>query len=160
MSSSGRTGATSFSRKAPKRPGANEAAALRFCRARVRSEQELRAWLERRGLEGKEVSSAVRVSQEYGLLDDATAAKLWAEHWARAGYSWAAIQERLTARGFERSRIAPLAGVHGGAADEIRARRVIRGMAPSRDIAKGVRRLAARGFDTEVIERALSAERR
>ena len=68
-----------FSRRAPKRPGATAAAAaVRFWRERVRSERELRVWLERKGLEESEVSSAIRACQKRGLLDDSAAAELWA----------------------------------------------------------------------------------
>ena len=140
------------------RSGATHAAALRFCRAGVRSQRQLREWLERKGLREREVLAAVRIAQERGLLDDAVAVKLWADHWARKGYSWAVIAARLKAKGFERSRIAALAEVHGGPADESRARRLVKSMRPSRDSARRARKLAARGFDTEVIERVLSAE--
>ena len=185
MSSSGRIGATLLSRKASRRAPlqhrrafaegiggerpfvensggvhswAIDAAALRFCRAGIRSTRQLRDWLKRRGLEEREALAVVRICQERGLLDDTTAAKLWTEHWSRKGYSWSVIVTRLKAKGFERSRIAPLAEVYGGPADESRARQVVKGMRPGRGSARCARKLAARGFDTEVIERVLATE--
>jgi len=116
--------------------------------------------LKRSGFGEKEAESAARVCREQGLIDDAASARLWADHWARGLYSWAEIQRRLAAKGFERSQIEPLADTLSGHADEARARRMVRRLAPLGDPAKVGRRLAARGFDAEVIERSLRAKRR
>src|SRR3990167_8099797 len=93
MRSSGRIAGMSSSKRAVK-------LAVAYLRSRVRSVDAARIYLLERGISPRDAEQALKVCQQRGLLDDRVGARLWAEQWARRGYAWAAIQQRLAARGF------------------------------------------------------------
>ncbi len=137
------------------------AAAARYVRSGVRSTSEVRGYLLRHGLPPQ---TAARVVSEYrtrGLLDDRACARLWAEHWARRGYAWAAIREKLSGKGLAEEAITAAAGRLNAPEQEIdRARRLIAGRvwlrADTRQRARVARALSLRGFDVDLIEQLLS----
>lgn len=93
-----------------------------------------------------------------GWLDDAACARLWADQWARAGYGWTAIQAKLQAKGLGAEAIRRADEALGlSRSDEARARQALAGCG---DAGGGrsrlARRLAARGFDAELIEQVLA----
>jgi SOS response regulatory protein OraA/RecX len=128
---------------------------LRYAGRRVRSADELAGYLQRQGHGSAAVREAVRACQAAGVLDDRAAARLWAETWARAGYSAEAIRQRLAAKGFGETVVAQTSGrLRLDAGDAARARAVAAGL---RRVgrARAARRLAARGFDPDTIAGAL-----
>ena len=135
----------------------------RYIRTRVRSTSEAREYLRRRGASASAIRRAVAECQVRGLLDDPACARLWAAHWARSGYAWAAIFLKLREKGLGDAAIDAAAERVGRTAedDAERARAVLaqrlrrrQGAAPSRP---GLARiLASRGFDPDTIEQLLS----
>lgn len=124
---------------------------------RVRSVQETAAWLKHRGVSAAAVRAVLVQGRRQGWLDDAACARLWADHWARRGYAWAAISERLRAKGLDE------ASVRGAGerlelirADRARAQELAgRWALPGTGVLQAgslARRLAARGYDVELIE--------
>ena len=140
----------------------------RYAGAGVRSTQDVRDYLARRGVASPLAERVIAACQAQGLLDDAACARLWAEQWARRGYAWAAIQVKLAVKGLDRQAIHAAARHLGGArGDAARARALLahrsgrterRGggaaNAPG-ERARLARRLASRGFSPELIERVL-----
>jgi len=146
------------------------AALIRYTRAGVRSTRQVLAYLQQRGVSSDTAVRTVRLCQARGILDDRACARLWADHWARQGYAWAAIRQKLTEKGLDDSTIDDATHRLGLASDDgARARLVvaqrIRLPAPrSRQAGRGAgrpprarlaRTLASRGFDSELIERVL-----
>lgn len=132
----------------------------RYTRAHVRSTREVLTSLTRRGVSPEVASKTVVEAQRYGMLDDVAAARLSAEHWARAGYGWSAIHQKLTEKGFQARTIDTVATSLGDASsDEARARAVVarqlRRKTGAFQRARVARTLVARGFDSELIERIL-----
>ena len=132
--------------------------ALRALRGRVRSSEELAQALAVQGIPLQDIPRIVRECERRGILDDRAAARLWAGHWARLGYGWAAIHHRLSAKGLGEAVIDEAAGrLKLGTPDdeEARARAWLaaakrrRAMTP----AQLARRLLARGFEPELVER-------
>jgi SOS response regulatory protein OraA/RecX len=87
--------------------------------------------------------------------------RLWADHWARAGFASAAIRLKLSAKGFDEgvinnatSQLCPPSD------DEERARLVLAQHARRATArlarARLARTLASRGFDSDLIERLLN----
>lgn len=131
------------------------AALARYTRTGIRSERDVRAWLRRRGFSEPEAARLIAQCRARSVIDDRAGACLWAEQWARRGYAWAAIRERLAARGFEDAAIAPLARRFGNAeAETARAEAVVAG-GRGESRARLARRLAARGFDDDLITRVM-----
>ena len=136
------------------------AALPRYLRSGVRSTRETIEHLRRLGVPLPQASRAVADCQRRGLLDDRACAQLWAEHWARRGYAWAAIRLKLSEKGLDARAIEHAASRLGMAStDESRAR-----LALSQRIRSGdgpqqrprlARMLASRGFDQDLIERVL-----
>jgi SOS response regulatory protein OraA/RecX len=130
----------------------------RYARAGVRSRQQVLAHLRRSGVSPREALRLVHACEARGVVDDEAAARLWADHWARRGYAWAAIRAKLEARGFGARAIEAAAARSGLAAeDELRARQLLaehlrRGRG---DRARLARTLASRGFDPDLIDRLL-----
>ena len=135
------------------------AVASRYARLHVRSTYEVRTYLHQRGIPAGVVQRVVAHLLAEGALDDQACARLWADHWARAGYAWAAIQRKLSAKGLSEALI-KLAGRGAGRAsdDMARAREVVAKPLGSsqRSINRCVRLLRSRGFDQDVIEQVLS----
>ena len=143
--------------------------ATRYAKARVRSQRELTAYLDRQDAPRTAAAQVLETLRRQGLVDDAACARLWAEHWARQGYAWSAIQDKLAAKGLDDAAIASAARSHGTAsADSARAvaavehlirrspGRVPRSLHPARtDRARVSRWLASHGFDDELIGRVL-----
>jgi SOS response regulatory protein OraA/RecX len=127
----------------------------------VRSIQDVRTYLTQRGFPPAAAARAVSDCRTRGLLDDVACARLWAEHWADAGYASAAIHAKLAAKGFHADTIHDTtARLAASADDEARARLVANAFlarrgASTRQRASLARRLASRGFDPDVIERVL-----
>ena len=151
MLSSGRTGASSSLRRSDA-PEPALRRALQYAQRRVCSGQELLAYLARRGV------AATAARRAYGLVDDRACARLWADEWARQGYAWSAIRERLSARGLPADAVSAAARIVGGpSGDAARAQRLVARVRKRRPGAPArlARQLAARGFDAELIERVL-----
>ena len=130
----------------------------RYARTGVRSRRQLLTYLSRNGVPARVAARLVAECKARGLVDDAAAARLWADHWARQGYGWTVIHARLEARGFGVRVIEETAARSGLAAeDEARARAVIaaRARRARDDPSRMARALAARGFDPDLIERLL-----
>ncbi len=138
------------------------AIAVKFTTGRVRSGRELEARLQRAGVAARLVRQVVNECLAAGLLDDEACARLWAGHWARRGYAWRVIEARLSAKGLAGALIERAAGVVGSGptADEDRARMVAAVCASDPLDPRGRRRLAqrlaARGFETDLIGKVLS----
>ena len=132
----------------------------RYTRAHVRSTYEVLTYLKRRGVSPEVASKTVVEAQRHGILDDVAAARLSAEHWARAGYAWTAIHQKLSEKGFHAHTIDTVATSLGDAsADEARAREVVarqlRRKTGVLQRTRVARTLILRGFDSELIERIL-----
>ena len=137
-----------------------DAAIPRFLRSRVRSTEEVRVYLSRRGVPAGRAAALLKAYRGLGLLDDRLAARLWADHWARQGYAAAAIDVKLSQKGFSDARIRSIMrSQHPPADDEARARawlaRHARSGAASSARPRLARALASRGFDAELIKRLL-----
>ena len=128
----------------------------RYLRTKVRSTREAVGYLRRRGVPPQQASRAVAECRTRGLLDDRACARLWADHWARGGYAASAIRLKLAAKGLPDGVIEDVTRPYGAPAEEeARARRVVdasrrRG---TRQAGRLARRLAARGFEADLIER-------
>lgn len=136
-------------------------AVRRYVRGRVRSTVETLAHLRSRGISAATATRVIAACHAQSLLDDEACARLWAEHWARRGYAWALIREKLSAKGLPNFAI-DRAARHVGStatADVARAQHALVsrtrvGLGPFQRT-QLARRLAARGFDDETIERVL-----
>ena len=132
----------------------------RYTRAHVRSTHEVLTYLKRRGVSPEVASKTVAEAQRHGILDDVAAARLSAEHWARSGYAGAAIQQKLTEKGFDaHASTAAVTSLGASSSDEARARevvaRLLRRKTGAFQRARVARTLILRGFDSELIERIL-----
>lgn len=140
--------------KSPAVPGQD--AVLRYVGTVVRSRREVEAFLARRGVPAAEQAGVLAACEARGLINDAAAARLWAQHWLDQGYAWAAVRERLRTKGIDDRTLHSLdAQDRFAGEDESSARRVaarLRG----RSAAAVARALALRGFDPDVIERVVS----
>ena len=134
------------------------AAAQRYVRRGVRSAHEVVAYLRDHGLAAAAAARLVATFRQQGWVNDRACARLWADHWARQGYAWAAIRARLQTKGLDEPVIGQADAALGlSAGDGVRARQVAAGHRTRRVPASRVaRRLAARGFDSELIERILT----
>ena len=126
----------------------------------VRSNEEVCAHLRRRGVSPRRAARALAACRARGLVDDRACARLWAEHWARQGYAWAAIRLKLSAKGLTDDAIRVAEQSMGRAPDDAaRARQVVvqrARRAGSRGRLGLARALASRGFDADVIDRILT----
>lgn len=108
-------------------------------------------------MQGAAARAVVAQGRRQGWLDDRACAKLWADHWARQGYAWTAVADRLRAKGLDEASIG-LAGEELGLAraDRTRAQELVSrwaaGAANARALERAARRLAARGYDAEFID--------
>ena len=143
---------------------AGEAEALRIARnylsRRVHSRKELELYLRRRGLSGNTITRVAEACEASGLVDDAVCAKLWAEHWARSGFSWRIIAQRLKAKGLNARTIASASEKTSLAReDKARARLMAERLLARRPTGMTreqlSRRLSARGYDSDTIESLL-----
>ena len=133
------------------------AVATRWLRTGVRSTHEVRSYLTGRRVRPGAITRVIRECHRRGLLDDRACARLWADHWARRGYAWAAIRQRLAMKGLPEAAIdAAAARIGTTTADAARARQAAetwcRRPSAARSAARLGRFLAARGFDESVIE--------
>ena len=137
----------------------------RYLRAGVRSTREVTEYLRGHGVSLRDAARAIAAYRASGVLDDRACAHLWAEHWARAGYSASAIRAKLELKGLPGDAMNEATReLYAPSAEEARARHVAamharrhpQGLTRSRL----ARALASRGFDAELIERILpDAER-
>ena len=150
--------------------------ARQYAQRGVRSIHDVRALLDRRGVPPETATRVVLECRARGMLDDAACARLWGEHWARRGYAWAAIRAKLFLKGLDEPSIRHAASMLGGATGDVARARLLavqlarrsRRSPGSSDAASRMpagrrgerarlaRRLAARGFDSDVIERVVS----
>lgn len=147
----------SSSKRGPDPSGAPTAFG-RYARTGVRSRQQLLSYLRRSGASRREADRLIKTFEARGLVDDAAAAQLWAGHWARLGYAWAAIRIRLEARGFTARAIERAnQRLQCEAGDEARARSLskARRRRGVNERARLERALASRGFAPDLIEQIL-----
>ncbi|MBI3010331.1 MAG: RecX family transcriptional regulator [Candidatus Omnitrophica bacterium] len=145
-----------------KKPKTIAEAAFRYASRQVRSVEQVRCYLRQHGVNAAAARKVIADCRVRGLLDDAACAQLWAQNWARQGYGWAAIREKLKAKGLEDSSIACAENQLGGFEGEMeRAEEWMRrykwrnkGNAPLQRL-RLANRLRSRGFDTDVVERLL-----
>ena len=143
--------------------------ARRYLRGRVRSTRDVLTYLQRRGVPEPIATRVIAACRGEGLLDDEACARLWAEHWTRHGYASDAIRRKLALKGLDERAIQHATGLLGGTTGDLArarglaeqsARRIRRPAASSdaasRERARLARSLAARGFDSDVIERVVS----
>lgn len=137
------------------------AAALRYAGTGARSTREVRAFLSRRAVAPRIAQRILAECRLRGVLDDRACARLLVEHWARQGYAGAAIRLKLAAKGLEGPGIAPIVESMARASDDEARARLVAARHGSRGGRAGVvRRLAARGYEPDVIERVLSESSR
>ena len=134
---------------------------LRYLSSGVKTVSDAAGFLARRGMSGPEIAEAIRVCQRRGLLNDAASAQLWADHWARQGYARAAIARKLHDKGLDDARrTEALDRLDREQTDRDRARQLAvtaRGHAAHPQVRVRVaRRLAARGFDAELITQVIT----
>lgn len=136
------------------------AVATRWLRTGVRSTHEVRSYLTGRRVRPGAITRVVSECRRRGLLDDRACARLWADHWARRGYAWAAIRQRLAMKGLPEAAIDAAAARTGAMADAERARHAAehwcRRPSARRSPVRLGRFLAARGFDESVIEHVVA----
>ncbi len=131
-------------------------AATRWLNTRVHSTHEARAYLTGRRVRPGIITRVLTACRQRGLLDDRACARLWADHWAGRGYAWAAIRQRLAAKGLSDAAINAAAPRGIAASDEALARQATAAWLQrhtSHHPDRLSRLLAARGFDGELIER-------
>ncbi len=130
---------------------------VRYVQAGVRSRRDVAAYLARCRIAPRLAARLLAACERRGLIDDGAAARLLADHWARRGYAWAAIRQRLTAKGFAHEVIARAGAAVGGAeGDEARALELLAQRRRRRTLpppARLARALASRGFESELIGR-------
>jgi SOS response regulatory protein OraA/RecX len=119
--------------------------ALRALRYRDLSRSRLEERLEARGAGGDARAAALETLERAGLVDDARVAAGRARSLAERGYGDAAIRDAL-----EQERVDPALVEEALAGLEPEADRAAQLLGPSRD-AKALRRLAARGFDPDLL---------
>ena len=122
------------------------ARALRTLSTADRSRGELDSRLERAGLPEAARAEALQALERGGLLDDARVAAGRAGALARRGYGNAAIRADL-----QRRRVAPEAVASALAGLDPEATRAREILELARDRPAALRRLAARGFDRDVV---------
>lgn len=134
------------------------ALATRYARARVRSAHEILAYLKRHRVSPHLCARILASCHAQGLVNDRACARLWAEEWARRGWSWNAIRGKLRAKGLaEEALEAAEEQLAGEAAETARAQQLIEKCAGTHPDQRTriARRLASRGFDPDLIERLL-----
>jgi len=134
------------------------ALATRYARAQVRSAHEVLAYLKRHQVSPRLCARILATCHAHGLVNDRACARLWAEQWARRGWAWRAIRVKLQAKGLLDEAIeAAEKSLEGEAGDALRAQQLIEqyGSAHSDYRMRVARRLAARGFEADLIERLL-----
>ncbi|HKA26330.1 MAG TPA: regulatory protein RecX [Gaiellaceae bacterium] len=134
------------------RQGEALAAGARVLARRDRSEQAVRAALERRGISEPDREKALATLRRHGALDDERYAQTRAAALAERGLGNAAIVFRL-----ERDGVAPHAIAPAVAALEPENDRAIRLVARRGATAKTIRWLTSRGFAPESVESAVAA---
>ena len=143
----------------PKQVGGLLAAVIRYLGRGVRSRKGALAYLRQRGASPSLAAQLVEECSARRLLDDRACAALWAEHWARRGYAWMAIRQKLIDKGLDAEAIESAAQRLGTVADEReRARSVVAEHAlrsSGRQRARLARTLASRGFDPDLIDQIL-----
>ena len=146
----------------------------RYTQRSVRSISDVRTYLvARRRVAPSVAARVIAACRARGILDDEAAARLWAEQWAQHGYAWAAIRVKLSAKGFEEPAIERAERRLKAFSDDERAQSLVaayrarqarssRSSTPSvtlssRETNRLARMLSARGFESDVIERAVQA---
>jgi regulatory protein len=139
------------------------AVAYEFINARERTVAEVRARLERAELPAGEIEAAIAELVEFGYLDDARYARVFAQD-KRALESWGAdrIARTLAARGVERELIAAALDGWGGDADRVRAIELLRRRfeSPPADLRACERALGVlirKGYASEIAYEAVRA---
>lgn len=127
---------------------------------RMRSERELEAYLEQKGLGPAVVARVIRDFRRVGLIDDRVMARDWAErHLARQPSGRRAVEERLLARGVRGEIVDEVLGeIYAGESERELALRALRGhLARVKHLVPDARRrrlfrfLIQRGFSEEIV---------
>jgi regulatory protein len=133
---------------------------------RDRTEAEMRAHLERRGVEPTEVDAALTTLREQGYLDDARFAQRFAED-RRGLDAWGSerIERRLRELGVDREHVAAaIAGQSGEeeleAAIGLLARRFPHPPEEPRDLDRALGMLVRKGYELELVHDAIRAHAR
>jgi SOS response regulatory protein OraA/RecX len=130
-----------------------------FARRGVRTSVEARNFLDRAGVPLTQADQLITALKSEGLLDDAACAKLWADHWARAGWAAWAIREKIFQKGLGQPDIElALEALSLKEGDEARAREWVASRKhKTASRTARCRALAARGFEPELIRRVLGS---
>jgi SOS response regulatory protein OraA/RecX len=145
----------SSSKKRRNEPGRIPPRFFRSVASGVRSTQEALTYLRRLGVSPAAATQIVNDVRARGLLDDRACARLWADHWARAGYAESAVRAKLSAKGFGEAAIREAVEHLGLPASEEARARELAGTLLRRPAGQVARRLASRGFSEDVIERVV-----
>lgn len=137
--------------------------ARRYLRFGTRSRAQLRRYLTTRNVPEPVMERLLAICAREGLVDDRAGARLWAATLADRGYAQAAIRHQLSERGFDDTAIdQALNALHRHGDDEERARLAAAAAwqrasgSPIQRRASVARRLARRGFDSDLIGRLLA----
>jgi regulatory protein len=142
------------------------ATAYRYLNRRERTEAEMRAHLNRAGIDAGDVDRAIGTLVEEGYLDDARFARLLVQD-KRALEGWGSerIRQVLVARGIDRELIEDALAEQGAEDEMDRALELLRRRFPTpaedrreRERALGV--LLRKGFDVELALNAIAAHAR
>ena len=120
----------------------------------MRSRHELTQYLQRHEVRAHEIPRIVRECERRGILNDQACARLWAEHWMRAGFGWLAIRDKLSAKGLEESIVVDVEH-RLGQDEEERARAWLDSRSRGGFTTSRARQLIARGFDPDIVERII-----
>lgn len=142
------------------------ATAYRYLNRRERTQAEIRAHLERAGVDSHDTEQAIAALIEDGQLDDARFARLFAQDKRELdGWGSDRIRQVLLTRGVDRDVIADALAQPGSGEEMERARELLRRRFPGgewdrreRDRALGV--LVRKGYDVELALDAIAAHAR
>ena len=141
------------------------AAVTRYLRGGTRSIAECRARLRSRQIPEPLINTIVNLCIARGWLDDTACTKLWVTKLAEQGFAISAIRDRLIAKGLSEQVIEPaVSALQRAEDDDQRARLLVQRLLVTlrgdrRDVRlrrRLERRLAQRGFDQDVMSRALA----
>ena len=130
----------------------------RYLASGVRSTHEVLAYLAARGVPAREAARLVSAYAARGILDDRACARLCADHWGRQGYAASAIRAKLAGKGLPARLIEEAVREPSRPDEEERRARALvppGALRSPRRRMQLARKLSARGFDGELIERIL-----
>ena len=142
-------------------------ATLELLERALRTRHDLERRLKERGFAAGEIAATLDRLAEVGLVDDVEFARTWlAGRWGRRPSGWRRLQQELRAKGVSQEdaeRARELLSERGGAPDEVQSAAKLAAQARKRyaRLDPQVQRqrlyalLARRGYDSDVIRRAL-----